>query len=193
MNGYIENNIFVTNSNNVAQKRTNYFIERSNVLAIGSSKYTIRSSDECLTCHVKSLRKTTIVYDMNKQPQFKFKFNNGLTEKELLISGPEENDEVMTIPIINNSSLKTARYNIVFMNKATNTKETLVVVFNFGSTLVSIYCGSEHGALIGKIKKSSMINMNFELEISPGIDKYFMIGLAFCMDKLIQNRKWLAV
>jgi len=191
MNGYIGSKLLVTNSNNVAQKRTYYHVERSNVLAIGSSKYTIRSNDECYTCKVKSLKKMTTVYDMNDQPQFNFKFNNGFTQKELLISGPNENDEVVTIPILNKSSFKNTKYQVVFLNKATNLKESLLVTINVYCTEVSIYSGSEGGALIGKMDKSRMINMNFGIEVSPGIDKYFFIALAFCIDKLIQDKKWM--
>jgi len=188
MNGYLpENKLLVTNEKNIVQQNTHFYVKRHSIFALGKSKYTISSDDECFTGTV-SFKKMNTIYDMNNKPQFKFQYKSKSSPKELLFSGGEENDEIITVKFIKNSSSFLKSYQAQFYNKATNRNDTILIKSDNFGTFNQIYYGDENGLLIGTIRKANMVQMSFSLDIYPGVDKFLIIAIGFCIDRLFNAK-----
>jgi len=128
------------------------------------------------------------IYDMNNKPQFKFQYKSSSSQKELLFSGGEESDEIITVKFIKISSSYLKSYQAQFYNKATNRNETLLIKSDNFGTFNQIYYGDESGPLVGTSEKANMVQMSFSMDIYPGVDKFLIIAIGFCIDRLFNAK-----
>jgi len=68
-------------------------------------------------------------------------------------------------------------------------EETLFIRSDNFGTFNQIYYGEdEHGPLLGTLEKANMVQMSFNMDIYPGVDKFFILALGFCIERLFNAK-----
>jgi len=166
-------NIAVIDSKSVYQQPVNLFIEKAKN---DFAKYNLKVKDSNGVKQFKGkskIEKQTI-YTMDEKPIFTLK-NSNLSRK-IIYLGKDKSKII--------GKIKYRRSNVKYKIEITNLLTGQEEILEMNSDKKLVVCGIFHGKekegapLIAKITRDPTMSSKCTLEIAPGVDNIFMIGLA---------------
>jgi len=138
---------------------------------------------------MKLKKKKSFIEDMNKKCLVKFDYSVGFFNSKLKLF-INENNNAIEMSIKSKITLQHLKYYLEFFNNASDENELLEIYFSGFKRDINIYYGKEKegGKLICKAKKSSLLYMDYLIEIAPGVDRVFILSVVLCFIKFLRKR-----